>query len=160
MFSFKAVIEIIGVNPYVLLPEKVLSGIFMQAGKSKGPIPVKGKINGQEYIQTLVRYSGEWRLYLNTPMRKSTNTDVGDTVKIEVTFDNTERTVPVHPKLQKALNNDKVAKQVFDALPPSRQKEIVRYINFLKTEESIDRNIENTMLFLHGKKRHIGRDKP
>ncbi len=160
MYSFSAVIEIIGVNPYVLLPEEVLSGIFMQAGKSKGPVPVKGKINGENFIQTLVKYSGAWRLYLNTPMRKSTNTDVGDTVKIEITFDPAERTEPVHPKLQKALNSDKAAKNIFDALPPSRRKEIVRYINFLKTEESVDRNVENTILFLHGKKRHIGRDKP
>ena len=46
MFVFKATIEIIGVNPYVLLPEKVLNAIFEQAQKNKGPIPIKGKING------------------------------------------------------------------------------------------------------------------
>ena len=44
MLSFKANIEIIGINPYVLLPDKVLLALFKQAGKDKGPIPVKGKI--------------------------------------------------------------------------------------------------------------------
>jgi len=47
-----------------------------------------------------------------------------------------------------------------DSLRPSLQKEIVRYISFLKTEESIDRNVDNAIQFLLGKKRFIGRDKP
>ncbi|MEI9935362.1 MAG: hypothetical protein WDM71_11065 [Ferruginibacter sp.] len=43
----------------------------MQAGKDKGHIPVKGKLDGHAFIQTLVKYSGKWRLYLNGPMRKA-----------------------------------------------------------------------------------------
>ena len=134
MLSFKAKIEIIGINPYVLLPEKVLLTVFKQAGKDKGAIPVKGKIEGHDFIQNLVKYSGYWRLYLNTPMRNACNKDVGDKVTIEIEFDPIERTTLMHTKLQEALKENKKAKKVFDSLPPSRQKEITRYINFLKTE--------------------------
>ena len=160
MLSFKAKIEIIGINPYVLLPDNVLLALFKQAGKDKGAIPVKGKIEGHDFIQNLVKYNGKWRLYLNTPMRKASNKDVGDRAAIEIEFDPAERTIPMHAKLQKALKENAKAKKVFDNLAPSRQKEIARYINFLKTEESIDRNIKKVLLFLNGKERFVGSDKP
>ena len=159
MLSFKAKIEIIGINPYVLIPGKVLFTLFKQAGKDKGAIPVKGKIEGHDFIQNLVKYSGKWRLYLNTPMRKASNKDVSDRIAIEIEFDPVERITPMHTKLQKALQENKKVKKVFDSLPPSRQKEITRYINFLKTEESIDRNIKKVLSFLQGKERFVGRDK-
>ena len=158
--SFKARIEIIGINPYVLLPNKVLLALFKQASKDKGALPIKGKIDGHNFIQNLVKYSGKWRLYLNTPMRKASNKDVGDKVTIEIEFDPIERITPMHSKLQRALQENTKAKKVFDSLALSRQKEIARYINFLKTEESIDRNIKKVLLFLNGKERFVGRDKP
>lgn len=160
MFHFKAIIEIIGVNPYILLPEKVLNAIFKQAQKNKGPIPVRGKINGVDFIQHLVKYSGKWRLYLNTPMRSATNTKVGDKVSIQIEFDPIERKIEMHPKLLKALKNDKTARKIFDELSPSLKKEIVRYIHNLKTEESKDRNVTKAIDFLKGKQRWIGRDRP
>lgn len=160
MFSFSATIEIIGVNPYVSLPEAILEEIFAQAQKRNSPIPVKGLLNERTFVQTLVKYAGEWRLYLNTPMRKDTNTVVGDRVKVSLCFDPEERIEKILPLLKKALQQDKSANKVFQAMIPSRQKEIIRYINHLKSAESIERNIAKTLLFLHGKQRHIGRDKP
>jgi hypothetical protein len=72
------VIEIIGINPFVFIPENILENIFEQAGKNKGPIPVKG----------------------------------------------------------------------------------IRYISFLKTEESIDINIKKAIDFLMGRGRFAGRNNP
>lgn len=160
MFSFKSKVEIIGVNPYVLLPPKVLDAVFKQAGKDKGPIPVRGNIDGHRFIQTLVRYAGHWRLYLNGMMRKAAGKDVGDTVKIEIEFDPEERTIPIHPRLAAALKGNKEASTVFERLPPSRRKEIVRYIGHLKNEESVERNVVRAIQFLLGKERFIARDKP
>ena len=60
--KFKAKIEIIGVNPFVSLPERVLQKVFRQAGKDKGKIPIKMKIDGHEFTQTLIKWSGFWRL--------------------------------------------------------------------------------------------------
>src|SRR6185436_12215916 len=107
MKSFRARIFIIGVNPYVLLPIATLKDLFRQAGKDKGPIPIRGKINGKPYAQTLVKYAGKWRLYLNMPMRKAGQCDVGDTATFEVKFDPQPRETPMHPKLKKALAGNK-----------------------------------------------------
>jgi bacteriocin resistance YdeI/OmpD-like protein/uncharacterized protein DUF1905 len=158
--QFSAKIFIIGVNPYVFLPVPVLKKIFSDAGKDKGYIPVALIINNKNFIQHLVKYSGKWRLYLNGPMRKAAGKDVGDTITIFITHDPAERITPVHPKLKKALAKNKVAETVFNSLPQSRKKEIARYINALKTEESIDKNVTRAINFLLGNERFIGRDKP
>ena len=158
--SFSATIEIIGINPFVYLPEAALARVFEQAGKDKGKIPVKMKIDGHEFMQTLIKYSGAWRLYLNTPMRKAAKKDVGDTAVFEIVYDPVSRVIAMHPKLKKALAGNKSAKNVFDGLRPSLQAEIVRYISHLKTEDSIDRNVLRAINFLLGKERFVGRDKP
>lgn len=158
--KFSAQIEIIGINPFVYLPDDVLQSIFIQANKDRGKIPVTIKIEGHEFTQTLIKYSGHWRLYLNTPMRKAALKEVGDTVTIEIRYDPKKRTIPPHPKFIEALNQNQEAKDAYDNLRPSLQLEIVRYLSFLKTEESIDRNVTRAVNFLLGKQRFIGRDKP
>ena len=160
MKSFSAEIFIIGINPYVLLPEDILQYLFKKAGKEKGSIPVYIIINQQKFIQHLIRYSGKWRLYLNTPMRKAAAKDVGDIISLKIDFDAEERITPVHPQLETAFQKNQKAKKNFDKLPPSRQKEILRYINNIKTEESVARNIERAINFLTGQERFIGRGKP
>lgn len=160
MFSFTATIEIIGVNPYVLLPEQVLNNLFKQADKNKGPIPVRGTLDANPFIQTLIKYSGKWRLYLNTPMRKAAKKDVGDRIEVKIEFDPVERIIPVHPKFLNALKNNSDALKMFESLPPSGQMEIVRYISFLKTEESVDKNVLKAIQFLLGKGPFVGKDKP
>jgi hypothetical protein len=160
MPSFSAKIQIIGVNPYVLLPEEVLKSVFKQAGKNKGAIQVKGTLNKKPFLQNLVKYSGKWRLYLNGPMRKAAGIDVDDTADVKIEFDPKPRTIAIHPKLQLAFSKNKKTKAVFDKLSPSRQKEIIRYISNLKSEEAIIKNIKRALGFLNGKQRFVGRDKP
>ncbi|MEJ6979549.1 YdeI/OmpD-associated family protein [Pedobacter sp. P351] len=158
--KFSALIEIIGINPFVYLPENVLNFIFLEAGESKGKIPVKIKIEGHEFPQTLIKYSGHWRLYLNTPMRKAAKKDVGDNADFEIAFDKVKREIPMHSKLLKALQENEEARKIFDNLRPSLQHEIIRYLSFLKTEESVERNVTKAIGFLLGQERFIGRDKP
>lgn len=158
MKSFSAKIQKIGVNLYVLLPADILKELFRQAGKSKEPIPVHGTLNGNKFIQTLVKYSGKWRLYLNTPMRKAACIDVGDTANVKIAFDPMPRIIEMHPKLAHALKQNKKADEVFEKLPPSHKKEIVRYISFIKNEEALVRNIEKAIQHLLGKERFVGRD--
>jgi hypothetical protein len=158
--QFSAKIFIIGINPHVFVPAEILKKIFIDAGKDKGHIPVALVINNKNFIQHLIKYSGKWRLYLNGPMRKAAGIDVGDTIIIFITHDPAERITPVHPKLKRALAKNKEASTVFNNLPPSRKKEIARYINALKTEESVDKNVIRAINFLSGNERFIGRDKP
>ena len=141
MAAFTARIKKLGINPVVDPPEAVLVEIFRQAGRTKGPIPVRGTMNGAEFIQTLVKYKGSWRLYLNARMLKESDTKVGDTVSIEVAFDPRPREVTVPKSLEDALRSDQEARAAFERLSPSRRKEINRYIGSLKTDESVDRNV-------------------
>jgi hypothetical protein len=156
--KFKAKIKIIGINPFVFVPENILKEIFRQAGKEKGHIPVCGAVNRKPYRQTLVRYSGEWRFYINTTMLKDSPKRIGEMIEVTIRHDPEERTIHPHPDLAKALNANIEAKKVFDSLPASRQKEIVRYIAALKTPESISKNIERAIGFLMGSNRFVGRD--
>jgi hypothetical protein len=160
MKKFKTALKITGINPFVAVPEQILATIFEQAGKDKGYIPVRGTVNGKEYIQTLVKHKGEWTLYINTKMLKDSPKRIGEEIKIGIEFDPADRIITPHPELLKALNKSKTAKKVFDKLSPSLQKEIIRYISFLKSEESVTKNIDKAIGFLNGKNRFIGRDKP
>ena len=159
MKFFSAKIHIIGINPYVLLPQIVLKYIFQKSGKNKGAIPVELKIADKNFIQNLVKYSGKWRLYLNGPMRKAAGKNVGDDIDIQIDFDPKPRTTPMHPKLKKAFKENQIAKKAFEELSPSRQKEILRYINFLKSEESVEKNIHRAIAHLTSSKPFIGRKK-
>lgn len=160
MHHFKADINIIGINPFVFVPKEILDAIFTDAGKDKGHIPIAGTINDKPYQQTLVKYSGEWRLYINMIMLKDSPKRIGETIEVTIGFDSNVRAITPHPQLLKALQENTKAKEVFDRLPPSRQKEIVRYIANLKTEESISKNIVKAIGFLKGDNKFVGRDKP
>jgi hypothetical protein len=160
MNKFKAEIQIIGINPFVSIPEKVLREIFKQANKEKGPIPVSGTVNNIPYKQTLVKYKGAWRLYINTTMLKDSPKHIGKILSITIRHDAELRTIEPPEKFVKALKANKKAKAVFDGLIPSLRLEIVRYLAKLKTEETLDKNITRAINFLLGKERFIGRDKP
>jgi hypothetical protein len=160
MHHFIATLDIIGVNPFVFVPEDILNHIFKEAGKNKGSIPIRGTVNNKPYKQTLVRYSGEWRLYINTTMLSQSPKHVGEVISITLEYDEESRELELPEKWIMALVEHPEAKIVFDALSPSKQLEIVRYLVKLKTEEAKDRNILRAIRFLLGKERFVGRDKP
>jgi len=155
--QFTAKLEIIGINPFVFLPDKVLNEIFETSGKNKSPIPVIGTINGKEFRQNLMKYLGEWRLYINLTMLKDSPKRIGEMLEIFVEFDHSDRTISIHPDLEKAIKENPVALQNFENLIPSRRLEIVRYINNLKTEASIQRNIEKIIRYLTGETDFFGK---
>ncbi len=159
--QFSDTIHIINGNPYITPPEDILQTIFKQAGKNKGTIPVHGTMNGAEFIQTLVRYDGDWRLYINGIMLRAAGIKfvdgnilavVGTSVKIELAFDARSRQFPMHPDLEKALKNDAKASIAYEALAPYRKHEILRYLSFMKTRESTDKNITRILAHLRGEK--------
>jgi hypothetical protein len=150
--AFSAIIHKIGINPVVDPPADVLQAVFEQAGKSKGPIPVRGRINRSEFIQTLVKYRGAWRLYINGPMLKASGLSLGDTAIIEIEFDPKPREVPMPKAFATVLRNDNAALAEYEKLTPSRKKEILKYLGFLKNADSLARNVEQIMRHLSGEK--------
>lgn len=154
---FTAKLEIIGINPFVFIPEEILNQIFEKSGRNKSPIPVKGTVNGKEFKQNLMKYLGEWRLYINLTMLKDSPKRIGETIEVFVEFDESDRTISIHPKLDKAIKESPIATKNFESLIPSRKLELIRYINNLKTEESINRNIEKIIWHLCGETDFFGK---
>ncbi|MEN9327996.1 MAG: hypothetical protein RI947_804 [Candidatus Parcubacteria bacterium] len=150
--QFTAIVYIIDINPYVLVPDAVLTYLQKSSNKLRGPFSVKGTLQGESFLQTVVKFRGAWRLYLNTPMREAAHVDVGDTVTVTVEFDSKPRVTPTPKQLASALAANPIASTAFDTLTPYRQKEIKRYINSLKSEEAIARNIEKVLRYLTGRK--------
>ena len=160
MHHFKAELQIIDGNPFVFVPEEVLRALMSRVEKTKGPIPVRGKVNEVSFKQTLVKFRGAWRLYINMKMLPDSPRRIGEVIALQVEYDPSDRSIAPHPKLVLALAENVEAKQAFDSLPASLKKEIVRYISHLKREESIDRNVKRAVSFLLGNERFVGRDSP
>jgi hypothetical protein len=149
--KFKSKVCKLGINPVVDPPDDVLQAIFEQAGRSKGPIPVHGLINGAAFIQTLVKYQGAWRLYINGEMLKASGLKVGDAARIEVEADPRPREVAMPNLFLEVLSNNAEAKLRFEALTPSRKRGILLYLNSLRTERSLTKNIEKVITQLGDK---------
>lgn len=89
---------------------------------------------------------------MNGLMRKAAGIDVGDIAHVEIAFDPSDRTEPMNPLLAKFLEKDSVAREEFEKLPPSHKKEYLRYLNNIKTEETLQKNVEKVIKHLHGEK--------
>ena len=155
--TFTATLEIIGINPFVFVPEKILEATFEASGRNKSPIPVKGTVNGKEFQQNLMKYLGEWRLYVNLTMLKNSPKRIGEAIEVMLEYDDTERSISIHPQLEQAIKESTLARNNFEKLIPSRRHELIRYINNLKTEASIQRNIEKIIRHLHGETDFFGK---
>jgi hypothetical protein len=148
-FRFSAKIYKVGINPCVDVPSRITKRMT----PVKGYIPVKGKIFKHEFTQTLVPVKdSEYRLYVNGPMMKGADVVVGDTASF--VMEETTSTKPHDFKMPKYLEDElkrNKLKADFLALTPYRQKEIRRYLNNLKTEESIIRNADKVIRALKEK---------
>jgi hypothetical protein len=139
VFIFKAKIYKVGINPCVKVPLRITK--TMQP--VKGYIPVKGKIEKHSFKQTLVPIKGEpYRLYVNEPMLEGADVTLGQTVQfsIEQDFSSRKHDAPMVKALKAELENNNLLPE-FKSLTPYRQKEILKYLNSLKSEEALSRNI-------------------
>ena len=157
---FTAIIQLLGVNPYVTPPQPVLEFIFQQGKRNVSPIPVKGKLNGVWFKQSLVRYRGDWRLYINGLMAKNSKLPykgsvvniVGQDVEIALMIDRNPIVYKMSLELRLQLDKNDEAKKAYQKLTAGRQKEILRYLGSLKTQEVLQKNIERVVHHLLGQK--------
>jgi hypothetical protein len=118
----------------------------------KGYIPIQGKIQNHTFIQTLVPVKGEaYLLYVNGPMLKGSDTKLGDTVKFEIRQDvkQKNRMPSMNKMLEKKLKENNVL-DAFEKLIPSRRKDILRYLNNLKSQYTLMRNVDKVIKALSG----------
>lgn len=161
--TFDAAIEIYNGNPYVLVSKTRAQ--TLQRGWRK-PMPVLVQINSQPdppwSINMMPIGDGSFYLYLHGDVRKASKTGVGDTVRVDVWFDEGYHSGPMHPMprwFQDSLDKNPVAKANWHALIPSRQKEVLRYFSWLKSDEARQRNLAKVMDVLAGSEgRFMARD--
>ncbi len=155
ILRFRAVIIIHGVNPYVLVSAERASKL---QPNWRRPMPVLVQINGQPQepwpINMMPIGDGSFRLYLHEKVRKASSTGVGDRVEVEVRFDGKYKGGPAHPMpvwFRTALGKNSVARKNWQALIPSRKKEVLRYFASLKSAEARERNLVRAIRVLSGK---------
>lgn len=144
-YSFSATIYKIGINLVVDVP----ASITQQLRATKGYIPVKGVIENHPFEQTLCPVKGkEYLLYVNGLMLKGSGMKQGDTAHFSIEQNLEKRKDETFPEvLREKLIEQNLLSQ-FEALMPSRQKEIFRYIHYLKTEEALGRNLDKVIRML------------
>lgn len=89
--------------------------------------------------------SGAHRLYLDAWMRSAARAKVGDTVDVTLRPDRGQRRLDVPERLRTALSRDAAAKQAWDDWSPSRRRQALSYLNFLKSEDAIGRTVQKIL---------------
>ena len=88
-------------------------------------------------------------------MRRASQTKVGDLGGGDVELDTAYRNGPMHPIpawFRVPLARNTKAVKAWDALIPSRKKEILRYFSWLKSPEARERNVARAIHVLSGGK--------
>ena len=153
---FRAKMRIQSANPYVLISAARAKALRSEWRK---PMPVLVRINGKPNppwrINLMPIGDGRFYLYLHGDVRKASATKVGDMVDVDVRFDPAYRGGPMHPMpewFRAPLFANAKAKKGWDSLIPSRQKEILRYLSWLKSPEARERNVAKAIRVLSGEK--------
>lgn len=151
---FNGQIEIIGINPYVFVSKERAEQLQPDWRK---PMPVLVQVNGVPsppwHINMMPVGDGSFYLYLAEVVRKASRTKVGDIVNIRVTFDPDYKSGPIHnmpPQMVDMLTKHPKVQAAWDALIPSRQKEVLRYFANLKSDTALERNLEKLLYVLSG----------
>jgi len=154
--QFRAPIEIRGINPYVLVSAKQAARLKRNWRK---PMPVRVQVNDKLDVPWRINMmpagDGSFFLYLHGQVRKESGADVGDRVKVTVEFDDGYKGGPADPMPRRfgdELRRNAAARRGWDGLPPSRQKEILRYLGRLKSQQAQERNVQRALHVLAGGK--------
>ncbi len=113
---------------------------------TRGRVPVKGTINGVAFRNSLMPTGdGTHYLVVNGDIRTAAGAEIGDTVEVVLDRDTKPRVVRVPANLLAAIKDDSVAKEYFDRLAPSHQREYVGFITEAKKPETQAKRVEQTV---------------
>jgi hypothetical protein len=150
---FKAKIYKVGINACVDVPVRIIQKMIPE----KGYIKVKGLINDFDFTKTLVPVkNGPYRLFVNLAMLKGAKTAVGNFAKFYIEQNNKKmiKDYPVPSLLLRQLSKNNL-KENFNSLTPSRRKDILKYLSYIKTEETLKKNIDKLIKKLGNKEKNI-----
>jgi hypothetical protein len=127
----------------VAIPAKILSRL---GGTSR--IPVNATFNGIAYRGTIANMGAGPCLGVRKAIVAEAEVAVGDTLNVTLERDLEERTVTVPPDLAKALTSNRAARQGWDNLSYSHNKEYARALEDAKKPETRTRRLARTLALL------------
>ena len=142
-YTFNAVIYKTGINFAVDVPGELTSELVA----IKGYIRIKGTINKFPFTKSLVPVkNGPYRLFVNVPTLKGAKAKLGDDAVFTIMQDTSdpEKEYPVPQALTTQLQQHGLLAD-FEALSFYRRKEIARYLNQVKTAETLEKNIQKVI---------------
>ncbi|HWA34119.1 MAG TPA: DUF1905 domain-containing protein [Cyclobacteriaceae bacterium] len=154
--TFKAKIYKTGINWCVDVPRKITE----RMRPTKGYIRIKGTINGARFMKSLVPVKNSpYRLFVNRQMMKTGKTALGKVATFVIAQDQAHaRKIPLPPPFAAQLQANGLL-SAFTNLPPSRKKDILLYLNNIKTPPVLLRNIEKVVMQLKRKLEEFAKTK-
>jgi hypothetical protein len=137
-----------GGGAYVTIPFDV-EQVF---GKKR--LKVKATIDGEPYRGSLVRMgTPHHMLIILKEIRQKIGKTFGEEVTVEIEEDLEPRQVELPVDLQQAFQANPAARQVFDHLSYTHQKEYVRWVSEARRLETRQKRVQQTMELLTKEKR-------
>lgn len=130
------------------VPSEIVSAL----GQGRRPA-VRVTINGYSYRSTVASMGGEFKLRVSAEVREQAGVAAGDEVTVGIAPDTAPRDVAIPPELGTALAADDSAKAAFDALPYSKERQIVEPIAAAKTDDTRQRRVAKALETLHATER-------
>lgn len=108
----------------------------MKSLGDKKRIPVRVTLNGYTYLSTIASYEGKQAVGISIENRENAGVKIGDTLEIDISFDDKPRIVEIPEIIQKELNKNLKAKEIFEKLSYTHKKEYVKWIRDAKKIET------------------------
>jgi Domain of unknown function (DUF1905) len=143
--TFTATIHKLGINPCVDVPEEIVAALLHAAQKKNAPVQVKCDLFGTLFDANVVRYAGNWRLYLNTTARKSAQKAVGDSIAITLSYDPNVRMPPMPQAFRQALKDDAEALRLWRLRPSPKRHEMLQFLNEKANDAELASGIAETL---------------
>lgn len=116
-------------------------------------VPVKVSINGADYRSTIFRMGGKYLLAIPKRFRKAANVSGGEMITVEIERDTEIRVIVPPQDLAEALAENKEAKEIWENLSYTFQREYVLAIEDAKRAETRERRVRKTIAELLKKKK-------
>jgi len=107
-------------------------------------------VNGHSWRSRVAIMRGRHLIGLSNANRRAAQAAIGDEVEVELTLDSEPRIIVEPDDLATALDMAPAARAAYDALTPSRKRELVRSVDSAKRPETRQRRIEQAITALQG----------
>jgi bifunctional DNA-binding transcriptional regulator/antitoxin component of YhaV-PrlF toxin-antitoxin module len=116
-------------------------------------VPVKISVNGANYRSTIFRMGGKYMLGIPKRFREAAGISAGEMITVEMERDTEIRVIVPPQDLAEALAVNKEAKEIWQTLSYTHQREYVMAIEDAKRAETRERRVRKTIEELLKKKK-------